>query len=159
MDTKKKEATEENPWITDQPKSKNKDTGISFGASDEAEPTLDPAKKDDGLFDSGFSPAPEKKGKKNKKEKLAVPNEPKAELREEPLIVVEGATVEDGWGITKTTKIKGKKTLEPDPPKIETKVEESVPIANLSALKKDKKKKGKQTVEEPKVSEFINILD
>jgi len=79
------------------------------------------------------------------------------EAKEDPAPVVEEAAGDDwgsGWGTARTKK-KGKKATEPEPPKVESKVEEPAPAEDewaFGSSKKDKKKKGKNAVEEPKVS-------
>ena len=57
-----------------------------------------------------------------------------------------------GWGTAKTKK-KGKKAADPEPTKVEPKVEDPPPVddewSTFGTSKKDKKKKGKTSVEEP----------
>ena len=68
--------------------------------------------------------------------------------------MVEELAEEDwgGWGTAKTKK-KGKKAADPEPTKVEPKVEDPPPVddewSTFGTLKKDKKKKGKNAVEEP----------
>jgi len=68
--------------------------------------------------------------------------------------VVEEPAEDDwgGWGTAKTKK-KGKKAADPEPTKVEPKVEDPPPVdeewSTFGTSKKDKKKKGKNAVEEP----------
>lgn len=160
-DTKTKDAeVDNNPWSLNRSKPKKKTTDFAFGSLDEEEGNPDepdpPAgtKADEG-FDFGFS-----SGKKDKKKKggvfdfQVIDEEPKEEL-------APAAGPEDEWGSgwgTAQTKKKGKKGAEPQPPKEEPKVEDPAPVEGdwaMPSSKKDKKKKGKNAVEEPvKASHF-----
>jgi hypothetical protein len=92
------------------------------------------------------------KDKKKKKSIFADLDEPKEEPAPAP-VVEEPAADDDwgGWGTAKTKK-KGKKVVEPDPPKVEEpKVVEPAPVEDewsFGVSKKDKKKKGKNAITE-----------
>jgi hypothetical protein len=164
-DNKAKDTPEidNNPWSLNRGKPKKKNTSFSFAALDEDEKEKEPdhlaEKKEDNAFDFGFTSV-NKKDKKKKKNTFGDFEEPKEEPAPTPA-VEEPAADDDwgGWGTAKTKK-KGKKVVEPDPPKAEeTKVVEPAPAEDEWAFggsKKDKKKKGKNaTIEVSNIRMWI----